>query len=71
MAKEAPRYPTGYGSSFAFTSSALVAVLLLEFFYRRINTQRDATNMEEVYSRYTKQELDDMGDRSPLFRYSL
>jgi hypothetical protein len=48
-----------------------VAVLVLEFVYKRINAKRAAMTIEEIHSKYTEQELEDMGDRSPLFRYSL
>lgn len=69
--REAPRYPTGFGCAFAFASAGLVCALVLEYTYKRINTKRDAMSEEEIYGRYTREELEEMGDRSPLFRYAL
>lgn len=37
---------------------------------KRTNAKRDAIPAEEIHAKYTDQELSDMGDRSPLFRYS-
>lgn len=43
----------------------------MKFVLRRINRQRDAITEEEVRERYTQEQLTDMGDASPLFRYTL
>lgn len=40
------------------------------FILRRINKKRDAISPDEIYAKYTPEELSEMGDRSPLFRYS-
>ena len=37
---------------------------------RRINAKRAAISEEEVRAKYTEEELVEMGDESPLFRYS-
>lgn len=58
-----------------FIGIGLVAVPTLVFFYKRINAQRDATERlalergEKV--QYSDQELRDLGDRAPDFRYTL
>lgn len=67
---EAPRYPTGYGTSFAFAAAGIVAALSLEFFLWRSN-KRNAGREDEIRAKYTDQELEEMGDRSPLYRYAL
>jgi MFS family permease len=51
--EEAPRYPTGFGTSLA------------------INNRKSKMTIEEIRAKYTEQELMDMGDKSPLFKYTL
>ncbi|WVW80701.1 hypothetical protein I302_102687 [Kwoniella bestiolae CBS 10118] len=69
--KEAPSYPTGYGCSIAFPLAGIIAAVSLEFALIRINKKRSRLSEEEVRAKYTPQELADMGDRSPLYRYTL
>ncbi|KAB8279147.1 major facilitator superfamily domain-containing protein [Aspergillus minisclerotigenes] len=69
--KEAPRYPTGYGNSFAFASAGLVACLVLEFCLFRLNKQKAQLSDAEIRDRYTDEELNEMGEKSPLFKYTL
>ena len=70
-ASEAPRYPTAYGASFSVAAAGFVACLALEFTYKRINAKRDRKTEEEYRRMYSDAQLDEMGDRSPLFRYTL
>lgn len=37
---------------------------------RRINAKREAMSPQEVAAKYTEEELVEMGDLSPLFRYA-
>lgn len=37
---------------------------------KRINAKRQSISLEEIRDKYTEEELSEMGDRSPLFRYS-
>lgn len=67
---EAPRYPSGYGTAFSLASAGLLAAVGLDYLYYRINKSRDTVDEDEVRRTYTAEELDKMGDRSPLFRYS-
>jgi len=69
--KEAPAYPTGYGASIAFAGLGAIAALGLEFALIRINRNRDKITREEIMAKYTEEELALLGDRSPLFRYTL
>lgn len=71
LEREKPKYPTGFGASFGFAGLGIICALLLEFFFWRINKSRDAMTEEEIRAKYTEEELDKMGDRSPLFRYAL
>lgn len=69
--KEAPKYPTGFGSSLAFAAAGIVACLLLEFLLWRSNKKNAELSEDEIRERYTDEELDRMGDKSPLFKYTL
>ncbi|EFQ33766.1 major facilitator superfamily transporter [Colletotrichum graminicola] len=69
--KEAPRYPTGFGTSFAFASAGIVAAITLEVLLHRLNKNKALISEEEVRQRYTDEELDRMGEKSPLFKYAI
>ncbi|KAL3441528.1 major facilitator superfamily domain-containing protein [Aspergillus insuetus] len=71
MEKESPKYPTGFGTSLGFAAAGVAACVVLETVYHVKNKQRDKMTEEEVRARFTDDELDEMGDRSPLFRYTL
>ncbi|OBT87291.1 hypothetical protein VE02_02978 [Pseudogymnoascus sp. 03VT05] len=71
LSKEAPHYWTGYGVSLAVIAMAFFAAIFLRWKLNKINKEREAMSLEEIHSKYTEQELKEMGDRSPLFRYIL
>lgn len=71
MEREKPKYPTGFGASFAFACAGIVASLVLEYACWTINKKREKIPREEIHAKYTDEELQKMGDRSPLFRYML
>lgn len=75
LLREAPKYPTGYGTSLGFVVLAMIATLVLRYAFGRENAKREAflneVGEEGIRARYTDKELVDMGDRSPFFRYSL
>ncbi|KAK2804355.1 hypothetical protein FQN50_006646 [Emmonsiellopsis sp. PD_5] len=68
---EKPKYPTGFGASFAFASAGVLAALTLEFAFTTINKRRAKMSEAEVREKYTDEQLQVMGDRSPLFKYML
>lgn len=68
---EKPKYPTGFGSSIAFPCVGLVASAVLEYTFWTINRRNARLSREEIYEKYTDEELQTMGDRSPLFKYML
>ncbi|KAL4912758.1 MFS general substrate transporter [Aspergillus aurantiobrunneus] len=68
---EAPRYVTGYGNSFAFASAGIVACLVLEGVLFCVNRRREKVSEREVRERYSDEELRGLGEKSPLFRYTL
>lgn len=68
---EAPQYYTGFGLSLALGGTALFLVLLLEASYVWANRRKEAMSEAEVKESYSEEQLLDMGDRSPLFKYML
>ncbi|KAM0437827.1 hypothetical protein ACHAPT_002192 [Fusarium lateritium] len=71
LQREAPRYPTGFGVSLAVAGAGILSAVTLEIAYTTINKRRARMSAEEVYGKYSVEELEAMGDRSPLFRYTL
>ncbi|KAF3935179.1 hypothetical protein ABW20_dc0108955 [Dactylellina cionopaga] len=69
--KEKPKYPTGFGASFAFAAAGIVAGLTLEYFLWSINKKNAKLTEEEIREKYTEEELERMGEKSPLFKYAL
>jgi hypothetical protein len=69
--REAPKYPTGYGTSLAFVSAGICASTTLEFLLRKLNAKKAQMSESEVRATYTEQDLDNMGEKSPLFKYAL
>lgn len=68
---ELPKYPTGFGSSPAFAVAGVGARGVLEMVHKWNNKKRHAMSELEVRGKYTDEEFEVMGDRSPLFRYTL
>ncbi|KAF3391219.1 hypothetical protein F1880_007436 [Penicillium rolfsii] len=71
QAKEAPRYPTGYGTSLSFAAAGIAACLTLEFCLWKANQRKDKMTSSEIEQRYTEAQLRDMEEKSPLFKYTL
>lgn len=71
IGSESPRYQTGWGTAIGFIALGLCSASTLEIVYKWLNKRRDAVPESEIRTRYTEQELLRMGDRSPLFRYTL
>ena len=75
LAKQAPRYPAGFGTGMGICAWAVIAAGILRVAYRKGNARRDAFMQgktdAEVRAMYTDQQLLDLGDKSPFFRYTL
>lgn len=71
IAKEAPTYPTGFG---IITGSVILGGVLpisvYWYFLARANKRRDAMDVDQINATYTEKQLSDMGEHSPLFRYT-
>lgn len=64
--QDAPQYVLGHSLELAFVVVGMLAVLTLRFTYQRINKKRDLLDPSEY-----PDDPDELGDRSPLFRYML
>ncbi|KAK7711263.1 hypothetical protein SLS63_012696 [Diaporthe eres] len=69
--REAPTYPTGFGSSLGFAAAGAVACLLLELMLFRSNKKNEGLSEEEVRAQFSDEDLERLGDKSPLFKYTL
>ncbi|KAK2608983.1 hypothetical protein QQS21_002463 [Conoideocrella luteorostrata] len=69
--KEAPQYMTGYSLSVAFGATGVIVALLLEGSYKWGNERKSKVSEEEIRAKYAEDDLLRMGDKSPLFRYTL
>ncbi|KAJ4302715.1 hypothetical protein N0V90_001605 [Kalmusia sp. IMI 367209] len=70
LAREAPYYWTGYGVSLGVIFCSTLAAVFLRWKLKAINRARDEMNLDDIYDKYTEEELWYMGDESPLFRYT-
>ncbi|KAL1612012.1 hypothetical protein SLS60_000235 [Paraconiothyrium brasiliense] len=68
---EKPTYYTGFGLSLAFGASMFIVAFLLELSYKWGNHRKERIGEDEIRAKYTDQQLMDMGDKSPLFKYVL
>lgn len=71
MNHEAPVYPTGFGLSLALGASGVLAAICAELAYKWGNAKKARMTEEEVYAMYTQDELLQMGEKNPLFKYTL
>ncbi|KAJ5268959.1 hypothetical protein N7497_010312 [Penicillium chrysogenum] len=70
-AEEKPRYPTGYGTSLGFAAAGIMACLSLEFCLWSANKKKALMTVSEIEEKYTEDQLQEMEERSPMFKYSL
>ncbi|KAL6231499.1 hypothetical protein BDW75DRAFT_247851 [Aspergillus navahoensis] len=68
---EEPYYYTGFGLSLALGGAALLVALVLELSFKWANRRKERIGEEEIREMYSDDELLAMGDKSPLFRYTL
>lgn len=69
LEKEAPRYPLGFGFSLGVLVSGIIAALLNRHILLKINAARDKIPLSSIRIQYTEQQLLELGDLSPLYRY--
>ncbi|OJJ00072.1 hypothetical protein ASPVEDRAFT_51333 [Aspergillus versicolor CBS 583.65] len=69
--REGPRYPTGYGTALGIICLGVGCAVTMEFFLWRSNKANSRLSEDELREQYTPEQLDAMGERSPLYRYTL
>ncbi|TFK52785.1 MFS general substrate transporter [Heliocybe sulcata] len=72
--QDAPRYVLGHGLELMLVGLGLICVPLTVLNYIRINAQRDTAQKEMMEGgrvKYSAEELKEMGDKSPDFRYTI
>jgi hypothetical protein len=63
-------YHTGFGTSLAVVFVGCVITPGIYWVYLgRVNKKRAGMSEEEIKAKYTPEELEAMGDRSPFYRY--
>ncbi|KAL4883545.1 major facilitator superfamily domain-containing protein [Aspergillus karnatakaensis] len=71
ISSHAPTYPVGFGISMGMLAVfGCIWPVIYFFILKRINAKRAAMDETEIRAKYTEHELSEMGDLSPLFRYS-
>lgn len=72
LADQAPVYPLGFGFSVGATVlGAMIPATIHWWLMRRENSKRDQMDVARIQSECTPTELGEMGEHSPLFRYTL
>lgn len=66
---QAPTYEAGYSTSLGIVGSATLACLALEYIYWRKNKAKEVWTEVEIREKYTDDQLEEMGDKSPLLRF--
>jgi len=71
LASEAPTYPLGFGFSVGATViGAMIPATIHWVLLKRDNKRKEAMSVEEVKAMHTPEELGEMGEYSPLFRFT-
>jgi uncharacterized membrane protein YeaQ/YmgE (transglycosylase-associated protein family) len=68
---DAPRYNTGFGLSLTWAISGIIMALAAEAAYKWGNMKKAKFNEDEIQAMYSQDELLRMGDKNPLFKYTL
>jgi MFS family permease len=71
LESEKPKYSTGFGLSLAFGATGFIVSFILELSYKWGNSKKARLSEDEIRAKYMDKELLAMGDKSPLFRYTL
>lgn len=66
-----PNYWLGYGFCLAVMLMAILAATFLRYEFTRLNRQKLSMTEEEVKAKWTEDELLEMGDKSPFFKYAI
>lgn len=69
--KDSPEFHKAFGISLGFASLALMSIGILTLSYWWDNRRRAQLTLEDVKAVYSEEQLREMGDKSPFFRYTL
>ncbi|KAF2029114.1 MFS general substrate transporter, partial [Setomelanomma holmii] len=64
--KEAPKYPTGFGTSLSFAATGMACAFTLEYSSWRINKKIAEKTEDEWRAIYTEAQLEKLGDRKSI-----
>jgi len=70
LANESPWYPTGYGTAFSVMWLGTIGATVMFFLLRKDNKERDAGKQDWKLER-PEEEVKNMGDYHPSFRFTL
>lgn len=72
LEEQAPVYPLGFGFSVGATVlGAMIPATVHWWLMRKENKRRDEISQEEVTAKHTPEQLSEMEEYSPLYRYTL
>ncbi|WWC64670.1 uncharacterized protein I303_107281 [Kwoniella dejecticola CBS 10117] len=70
LAKQAPRYQAGFGTSFGLVLVGDIVIIAAYWWWiGRVNAKRAAMSEDEIRAKYSPEQLQEMGDKSPFFVY--
>lgn len=69
LQQQSPHYWLGYGMGAGMVAAAIVSTLILKVAFERINQRRDQMDISDIRAKYTDEELIELGNDSPLFRF--
>ncbi|KAJ9143111.1 MFS general substrate transporter [Pleurostoma richardsiae] len=71
IANQAPTYPVGFGICLGMlVVFGIIWPLVYWVILKRINAARASIPRDQIMAKYTEEELADLGDMSPLFKYA-
>lgn len=70
-AKEGPRFIKGHAVTMAMVAFALACYVILWAYLGRLNSRRDKGEEDYLMEGKSEEEIAEMGDESPRFRYTI
>lgn len=67
---EAPQFIKGHATSMALVAMATVIYILFWFYFRYENRRRAAGKLDHKTQGMTEEEIDELGEDNPRFRYT-
>lgn len=70
-AKDKPRYTRGHAVTLSMVALGTIIYGFLWWWYKRVNEQRQAGVMKDKHRNMREDELAELGDESPRYRYTI